>query len=222
MSETPDSTPTTETRKPVADNPQSNNPTTPSEQNTGGFTQADVDRIVSERLKRDREAQETKLKERYGVSDLSEVETLLSAKRKADEAAMSELEKAQAEIEKERQKAQKAIEDLNTLQAQMLANSRQNAFLQAVQDNGGKDGHKLFILVEKLYADDYAAVFGEDGKANETQMKRFIQKLQSEEPAYFGTPGAGSPSTANGISPTSRDVVTELRQQMQANARRTF
>lgn len=228
MSDKPESTANTEA--PKQDTPQAAPPVSPdtSQGQPDGNTQGQEDVIqftpaqLKARLERDWDAEKKRLLEDLGLDSFDTVKKDLEAKRKADEAAMSELEKAQAEIEKERQKAQKALDDLQALQKQMVANSRKTAFMQAVQDNGGKKADKLFVLVESLYADDFAAVFGTDTSANEAQMKRFIQKLQNEEPEYFGSAGAGNPSSANGFSPNAKDNQTELHQQMRNNARKTF
>jgi hypothetical protein len=201
MSDT-NSTPQAET----PDNPQTT-PSTPTA-NQGAseptFTQADIDRIIADRLKRDREAQETKLKERYGVTDLGEVEKLLVAKRKADEAAMSELEKAQAEIETAKKQAEEALQAKAALEQQILADKRKQAFLEAVRAGGGTNPDRVYALLQVEKPNDYTAIFGDDATPDDGKLKALIKQVQADYTEYFGTAGAGSPSTANGIAPNSQ------------------
>jgi hypothetical protein len=190
-------------------NPQPITPATPQDTNTGGFTQADVDRIVGERLKRDREAQETKLKERYGVTDLSEVEKLLEAKRKADEAALSELEKAQAQIDAANRKAQDAEKRIQEMETRILNDARRGVFETAVTSNGGTNAKRLYMLVQAEKGNEFTALFGDDATSDDSKLKAFIKQVQADFPEYFGTQGAGSPSASGGIAPTSLQRATE-------------
>lgn len=204
MSDT-EQTPNTETPKP-ADNPQPTTPSVTQGASEPTFTQADIDRIITDRLKRDREAQQAKLLESLGVTSLEDAKTALETKRKADEAAMSELEKAQAEIEKARKQAQEAMQAKTALEQQILADKRKNAFLKAATENGGGQVDDLFILVTAKHGNDFSSVFGEDATPDDAKMKAFIKQVQASFPAYFGVAGAGSPSNANGVAPNSRNT----------------
>lgn len=200
MSDT-NSTPTPET----PDTPQPT-PTTPSEQITGGFTQADVDRIIADRLKRDREAQETKLKERYGVSDLSEVEALIKAKREADEAALSETQKLQAQIDALTRKAQEAEQRAKETENKYLNEQRRSVFENALTASGSTNAKRVYTLLQLDKPNDFASVFGDDATPDDNKLKSLIKQVQADYPEYFGNPGAGSPSNGNGVAPNSQNT----------------
>jgi hypothetical protein len=216
MSDT-EQTQNTEQPKPVPDNPQPITPTEKTGASESTFTQADIDRIITDRLKRDREAQETKLKERYGVADLAEVEKLLEAKRKSDEAALSELEKAQAEIDKARKQAEEALQAKAALEQQILADKRKQAFLEAVRTNGGTNPDRVYALLHVEKPDAYTEVFGDDVTPDDGKLKALIKQVQADYTEYFGTSGAGSPSNAQGIAPNS---VQEHQQSMREMTRK--
>jgi DNA repair exonuclease SbcCD ATPase subunit len=172
------------------------------------FTQADIDRIIADRLKRDRDARQSKLLEELGVSDVDTLKQTLEAERKRKEAEMSEVEKAQAEIEKANKKAQEAEHRLQEMQQQILQRDRKSAFLKAIQANGGKNEDDLFILVTAKFAEAYENVF--DGATpKDSALSKFVKDVQTAFPAYFGSSGAGSPSNAQGVAPTSVDKVDE-------------
>lgn len=179
------------------------------------LTQADVDRIVKERLKRDRQAQESKRLEDLGLESFDDLKTMLDDYRKRKEADMSELEKAQSKIADAEKKAQEAEQRAQALQAEYLAARRREVFLKVVRDNGGHDEDDLYILVTAKHGEDLNAVFGEnEATADEAKLKSFIKQVQSDHPAYFGTASAGSPSNAGGIAPNSPEVDNEMRRTM--------
>lgn len=59
------------------------------------FTQADVDRILNERLPRAEEAANKKLFEQYGVKDAAELKAKIDKAAELEQAQMTELQKAQ-------------------------------------------------------------------------------------------------------------------------------
>lgn len=199
------SDPTQQTPEPS--NPQPQNPATPPETtNTGGFSEADVERIVKDRLERDRKAREDKRKERYsGLSD-DDVLALVEKQRKADEAALSELEKAQAQIDAANKKAQDAETKYQEMQARVLSEQRRNVFESAITASGGTNAKRLYMLVQAEKGTEFTALFGDDGTVDDGKLKAFIKQVQADFPEYFGNAGAGSPSNAHGFAPNSQNT----------------
>lgn len=171
------------------------------------FTQADIDRIIADRLKRDRDAQEKKMLESLGVQSSKELADMLDAKRKSDEAQLSEIEKIQKQADAERLKREDLEKQLASLQARQIAESRKAVFLDAVTQSGGKDVARLFVLVNAELGDQFDSLFETDGTtADDKQLAAFIKDVQGKFPLYFGTSGAGSPSNENGISPNANPM----------------
>jgi membrane protein involved in colicin uptake len=75
------------------------------------FTQADVDRILGERLKRAEETTQKQLLEALGVKDTDEAKKAIDDAKKAREQQMSDLEKAQTEAKELQAAKEKAESD---------------------------------------------------------------------------------------------------------------
>lgn len=200
-------------------NAQSTQQTTPANQTetqqaqTGDdkrFTQDELDRIISDRLKRDRESTKNQLFESLGVQNADELKSILEETRKRKESEMSELEKAQAEIDKYKAQAEAAKAQAEQIAAQRLADARKSAFIEAIRHSGGSDESELYILVNASMQDELNAVF-DDGQAkpDETKLKGLVQAVQGKYPKYFGNPGAGSPSNSGGVNPQSKQAALE-------------
>ena len=196
--------------------PQATPPDTPTDKQGGSeqtFTQADIDRIIADRLKRDRDAQEKKMLEGLGVQSASELQEMLEAKRKADEAQLSELEKVQKQLDKEREQRTEIEKQLADTQAKQLADGRKAIFSEAATASGGADVNQLFLLVSHELGDQFQSLFDEGStQADEKQLKAFIKDVQGKFPRYFGVAGGGSPSNAGGVSPNANP--TEEMEQM--------
>lgn len=209
MSDTEQQTPEAGT-PPVASTPDTSQGTANNEGATEAtFTQAELDRIVGERAKRASEAAISKLLQSLGVENVEQAQSTFEDAKKRREAEMSELEKAQAQIEAAQKQAKEALEAKQSLEQTIIANGRKQAFLKAVADGGGSNADDLFILVNAKRANDFTAVFDEDTSPNEAKMKQFIKQVQNDFPTYFGTSGAGSPSNNNGVARSSADFSEE-------------
>lgn len=190
---------------PEPDNPQATQPVTPQDTTTGGATQADIDRIISERLKRDRQVQEEKRKERFGGLSDDEMLALIEKQRKADEAALSETQKLQAQIEAANRKAQEAENKYQEMQARVLNEQRRNVFESAITASGGTNAKRLYMLVQAEKGTEFTALFGDDATVDDGKLKAFVKQVQADFPEYFGNSGAGSPSNSNGVAPNSQN-----------------
>lgn len=194
--------------------PPAQPPATPPE-NSGGFTQADVDRIIADRLKRDREAQQAKLLESLGVTSLDDAKTALDAKRKADEAALSETQKLQAQIETANKKAAEFEQRAKDTEAKYINEQRRNVFEGAVTASGGNNARRVYALMQLEKPADFAAVFSEDATPDDGKLKALIKQVQSDYPEYFGSAGAGSPSNAGGMAPTVQKVTEDTKKEIE-------
>lgn len=179
------------------------------------FTQDELERIISERLKRDRESQQKQIYEGLGVTSLNELKDMLSDYNKRKQADMTELEKAQAEIQKANDAAAKARQEADDIRNQMINNGRRAIFIDAIRSNGGSDTDDLYILVQASLSDEFNKVF-DDGQttADETKLKSFIKTVQSKHPKYFGNAGAGSPSNQNGVAPNTTQFKNAIQKQI--------
>ena len=81
------------------------------------FTQADLDRILGERVSRAEETTQKKLLEALGVKDADEAKKILDDAKKLREQQMSDLEKAKADADEAKVKADKAEADRKVTEA---------------------------------------------------------------------------------------------------------
>lgn len=171
----------------------------------GTFTQADVDRIVGERAKRAQETARKALLEDLGLSDVDSLKSLVEDARKRKEADMTEAEKARAELEKAQAKIQEAQAELARMKAQQIESARASTIKRALQSSGAQDVDELHILINAQKSDALNAIFSDGGTdADDAKLQAFVKQAQSDYARYFASAGAGSPSNAGGISPTSK------------------
>ena len=202
------------------------NTATPPDNNGGNtderlLTQADVDRLISERLKRDRDAQQSKLFESLGVTSVDDLKSMLDAKRKADEAQLSELEKIQAQLDSERKQREDALKQVEDMKAKQIADNRRASLLDAIRTSGGSNESQLYILVNASMQDEFTGIFdGDSTSPDDGKLKAFIKTVQSKFPMYFGTAGAGSPSNQDGVPANRADFTKQAEDEWRKQLRR--
>jgi DNA-binding transcriptional MerR regulator len=214
-----DEAPNTEAPKQDTDTAPEPNAGQQQESNERLFTQADIDRIVADRAKRAAASERSKLLEDLGVDDPAKVKAMLDDYRKKQEAEMTEAEKALAEAARYKAEAEAARAELAAANARQAAQQRRRVIESALSKGGANDVDNLSILVNAKLEDKISAVFGEDNAPDDKALTAFVKDVQAAFPAFFGTAGAGSPSNAGGISPTSK---AKAEQEAQAEIARKF
>lgn len=214
------------TDEPTATPPDAPTPTQPDTSqgdNEGAseptFTQAELDKIVGERAKRAKESTQSQILEQLGVDSLDSIKALLDEAKKRKEAEMSEVEKALATADKERAEKEAAKQQLADLQAQIIANKRENAFKDAIRKSGGSSEDDLYILVQAKMKDELSGAFDDNGVADDKQLEALVKQVQSAYGNYFATSGAGSPSVSGGQVPTS---ITEATKAAEKDIQKKF
>lgn len=103
------------------------------------FTQADVDRLLGDRAKRAEETATARLLESLGVKTPDELKTALETLKKIEDEKKSDLEKAQAEITKHKDAADKAKADAELALTKANERLMQSAVLLEAQKAGVED-----------------------------------------------------------------------------------
>ena len=137
------------------------------------FTQADLDRLITERLKR----------ERQKYSDYSELKKKAEALEALEAEQMSEQEKLQKEVEALREQLNKSTEE-------QLKTLRQNAILQEAAKLNFADPGDAFV---QLMNDDSITI--EDGKV--TGVADAVKSLAEAKPYLIKHQQAGSLESFN-------------------------
>jgi hypothetical protein len=182
------------------------------------FTQTELDHVLKERLGRADAKAEERILELIGLDSIDALKGVVEAKRKRDADAMSDLEKATAQIEAANLARETAEKQLQAVQAQQVADGRKVAFNEAIRESGATNASDLFVLMQTNMQDTFSGVF-EDGQTTPDvgKMKVFIKEVQNKYPMYFGTAGAGSPSNASGVNPTSNhDAIKKAELEVQS------
>jgi hypothetical protein len=178
------------------------------------FTQDDVNRLVGKTRKEAREAAKLALLEELGIDDLSAIKTVLKQAKEREDAELSETQKLERELQAERQRAAQIEADMQRLRDEQVASKREAAFKQAVTKAGGQDVNRLFILVNAEKSADFTNLFDEQGVVDDKSMDAFIKQVQADYSNYFATAGAGSPSNAGGIAPSSQTNQKDLEKEL--------
>jgi len=175
-----------------------------------GLTQADVDRIIADRLKRDREAQRKQWLEGLGYDSEDALKADVQAKREADAASKTELEQAQAAVEA----ANKKVAEAEARAAQALETAkeerRNTAILNAVKD-AEKPASVLTLLIAE-HAEDVAALMTDDGSIDAKKVEALATVARKEYAGMFPSGSPGSPSNHGGKVPQpDQKVKDEVR-----------
>lgn len=187
------------------------------------FTQADLDRILGERLKREREKLTRSFLDELDVESLDDLKAAQEAERQRKEAEMSEVEKANARAEKAQADAKAAQEAMLKMQAQLLADKRKAKFETALRDNGSTNTERVYKLLQMDKPNDFLAVFeDETAEYQDAKMARLIKQVQTDYSEYFGNAGAGSTSMQGTMSPNSKDDLTDMQQRVRNNVKGSF
>lgn len=185
------------------------------------FSQADIDRIIQERLARANDAATTKLLESLGVKTLDEAKTTLEAKRKADEESLTE-------IEKQKKAAEKANADREKLEAELKQereSRRQEKLDQAIRAaaKGAHDPDEIVLFLRKDAGEALAKALKDDGTIDAKAIEPLIADLKKKKAYLFGGQTPGSPSNHGGRAPEpDADAKKEARAALARQMRRTF
>lgn len=160
------------------------------------FTQAEVESLIKERLERHDNAAIKKLREKIGIEDEDADAELLKAAKAKREADKSEVERLAGETEKEKQRADKALADLEAERAEHRLERLDTLLNAALKDAGAKDVELSLIGLKARKAKDVEALLDADGKVDGTKVTALVTAAKAAYPDQFGlkstVPGTGS------------------------------
>ena len=182
---------------------------------TGGiseakFTQADLDRILSDRLRRAEESTLKKVLDGLGVENLDTAKAALKAHSESEASKKSELEKA---AEKYAQLEKKHTELAAKLESELATRRKQQrnaAVSNALRDAKATDVDDLLVIVEAKYADALAGVLTEQDTIDDKALKNLLETVKKGHGKFFATQAPGSPSNRNGLSPIDSNPAAKL------------
>jgi hypothetical protein len=173
---------------------------------TGGgerkFTQAELDGIVKDRVKRAREtaaeAERQRILGELETDDLAAAKQLIVAGRNGG-GALKERDDKIATLSKERDDAIKARDE--ALQGRRR-DKRMGRLETGVFNEKALDAADVIDWLEKNRATELAAAFDDNDQPIEAKVKELIDAAKKAKPHWF-KPTPGSPSNAGGRTPTT-------------------
>lgn len=205
---------TVTTETPASPVPATAPDATPAGQTTEGktFSQAELDRIIGERLKRAEETATKKLLEMAGVEKTDDLKTLVEGEKKRRESEMSATQKLEAELEKERKRAEAAETKALEVETARLEEKRNSAIKSAASDSKARypdDAVTWLRLAENAALID--KVLDENGEPDKKALETAIAAHKKARPDYYKAQagGVGSPSNADG------QVAADTKKQLQ-------
>ena len=128
------------------------------------FTQADIDRIVQERVRRAEESTRAKMLDELGAESFDSLTSDLSEYRKRREAEMTEAEKAAKRITALEAQLAEAQEQRTIVEHQRTIDRRNNLVAQALSAAQAIDADETVTWLELHKPDALAAALSEDGQ----------------------------------------------------------
>ncbi len=182
------------------------------------FTQAELDRIINERLGRAKDTTTKELLAKYEVPDEDTLANLLKASKEAQEAKLSEVEKATKARESAETKAKQLEDALNAERQARRTDMLHNAVTLAAKDARARDAGDVLLWLQANHAGELAEAISEDNKLNAKAIAGLIGKAKEAKPYYFegGRAGAGpgSPSNSGGGTPSPTEEARKRAAQM--------
>lgn len=167
------------------------------------FTQADLDRIISERLARHEATANKRLLEDLGVKDVAELRTRLTAPQPSGTEADAKVKDLSAQMEALRAEKAAAEEKLQAIQAERTREKRDVHITEALSKARSTDPKRVLILLNAEQPQLLEKVLKEDGTADTAALEALVKAAQEAFKPLFTGGGPGSPSNAGGrtVSP---------------------
>ncbi len=220
------------------DNPPTNPPTgTPPDKKGGkggdgngdakSYTQEELDKLFTERVTR---AKDTTLKELFaelGVTDKDTLANMLKSAKDAEDAKLSEIEKANKRAEEAEAKARQFEDALKAEAEQRRKDVLHNAVTLAAQNAKANDPVDVLMWLQVNHTDDLTKAIGDDGKVDAKHIETLVGKAKAAKPYLFdggrGRHSPGSPSNSDGrVSEPDKDEKAKAQQATRRQIRRSF
>lgn len=200
------------------------NPETPQAQDKGDkkeaeklFSQDDLNRIGKKEKAEGKAAAEKAFLDLLGVSSIDELKNVMEAKRKAEDAEKSELEKLQEELNRSKQEAAEAKQAAEKAESQRRLDNRNSQLRNLLLD--AFEPQSALLLFLSKHEKDASALVDEAGQFDSKEAEKLIAVFKTGNAYLFKGQSKGSPSNAEGrlLSPA-----TEVRKEAAKEIRKKF
>lgn len=165
------------------------------------FTQADVDRIIGDRLKRAEDSVLKRFLGDIGVETPDALKELVKAQKAAAEASKTETQRWEERLtaltsERDTYKAQ-----LEQLSAARRDDKRTAALSGALRDAKATDVDDLVVLVKAKYSADLDGILGDDETVKAEALTKLVETVRGNHARFFVSSTPGSPSNTGAKTP---------------------
>lgn len=174
------------------------------------FTQADVDRIIGDRLRRAEDSVLKRFLSDIGVDSPDVLKDLVKAQKAAEEASKTEMQRWEeklAAVTRERDTYKAQIEQLS---AARRDDKRTAALSSALRDAHATDIEDLLVLVKAKYSADWERILGDGDAVNSEALTKLVQDVRDKHARFFVSSTPGSPSNAGG------KTIDQMRERIKA------
>jgi alanyl-tRNA synthetase len=168
-------------------------------------TEKQAQKLAEKARKEAAKEAQTMLLEKLGLDNIEAVATRLKKLSELEQAQMSEAEKLQAQLEEAKAKSQEHEAKIAEMVAAQRDASRRAAIENILEKGGANSADEIYILLAAKHAEVISDVFvGENIVPEKSKGEAVLQLAQKEYALYFKSAGAGSPSSAGGVPPTTQ------------------
>jgi hypothetical protein len=167
------------------------------------YTQAELDDLFQERVKRAETSTMNRVLKLLGVTSEADIPTLKTTIEKARDLEKSAMTDTQR-LEKERDDAKREKEEATAQLTAERAERRNDRIASHLLAEAGKmkatDAETVLLYARDKHKAELDAIMGEDGTLDEGKTKKLLETIKTAKPVYFQAviQGAGVPSNAGG------------------------
>lgn len=191
-----------------------------NDQSEGGlFTQDQINAIIAKERRNWRKSEMKAFAEGLGLEGEEDIEKLVNAAREYQQNQMSELEKAQAEVQRLRDNVKQLEDQISLNSEEFRKRETEGKLLDIIRTAEAAKPNSVLILIRANNGlDDFITDDGFDEKAATIA----VEKFKSENPEMFNAMNSpGSPSNARGKQPPEpqREEYEELMKSLRSRMR---
>lgn len=179
------------------------------------FTQADLDRVIAERLPRAKTAAETDLLKKLGAATSEEAADLIKKAREFEESQKTEQERLQGAVDTEKNRADQLQAERDALNERLTNTVRNGAVVEALKAEGVNDSDVALLLINQGDTSGFLT----DDKPDTVKIKAAVAELKKTKPYLFASANykgfqslrdRGNPDPAADAAQTAREAHKRL------------
>jgi hypothetical protein len=167
------------------------------------YTQAELDDLFQERVKRAETSTMNRVLKLLGVTSEADIPTLKTTIEKArdlEKSAMTDTQRLEKERDDAKREKEEATAQLTAERAERRNDRIASHLLAEASKLKATDAETVLLYARDKHKAELDAIMGEDGTLDEGKTKKLLETIKTAKPVYFQAviQGAGVPSNAGG------------------------